>query len=249
MRKNHSWYINKIIVDSHEKVRGHNAYNHYIDNYNVGIEPLKYGDYLYYTNDGKQIIFEYKTYQDFIKSMEDKSLFNELSNQTINYLYSYLIVEGDLESTLKYLYFNVPHYRYKYKTIRTLSSRLSKQVQGALNRIYSMYVPIVFAEDETDAFDKMLNISSKIADSKKYGGIVRPSPKKSLQEVPCATFLTTINDIGEVKAKNIANELDVNCLDDLCKQKPSDLLSVESITEQNVRDIWEKVHGEVLDEI
>ena len=36
-------------------------------------KPLEYGDYLYYTNDGKQIIFEYKTYQDFIKSMEDNS--------------------------------------------------------------------------------------------------------------------------------------------------------------------------------
>lgn len=245
--KNHSWYINKIIVDSREKVRGNHAYNYYIDDYNVSIEQLQYGDYFFATNDGKQIIFEYKTYEDFINSMEDNSLFNELSNQTIHFQYSYLVVVGDMEETFKNIYFNVPYYRYKYKTMKMLKSRLPKQIKGAFNRIYSMYIPIVFAEDENEAFEKMLNIASKIADSKKYGGIVRPSPKKELEEVPCAVYLTTINGIGEVKAKNIANELDVNCLNDLCKLKPSDFQSVDKVTDKNVCDIWKRIHNEKLE--
>ena len=110
-----------------------------------------------------------------------------------------------------------------------------------------MYVPIIFAEDENDAFNKMLSISSKIADSKKYGGIVRPIAKSVLEEVPCATFLTTIKGIGETKAKNITNELDIKCLDDLCKLKPSDFQSVDKLSNNNVRNIWEKIHGEELD--
>lgn len=241
-----NWYINTIIIDSHEKVRGKNAYNYYIEKYNVKVEPLKFGDYLFFTNDGKQVIFEFKTCEDFINSMENKTLFHEVSNQSIHYEYSYLIVCGDFKKSMENLYFAVSSFRYKYRTMRNMLSRVTKQVNGAFDRIYSMYVPIIFVEDEEEAFGKMLNIASKIADTKKYGGIVRPSPKEELEEVPCAVYLTTINGIGEVKAKNIANELDIDCLDDLCKLEPSDFQSVNKVTDKNVCEIWKKIHGEEL---
>ena len=247
MGYNHSWYISSIFIDSHEKQRGRNAYNYYVDKYHVKVEPLKYGDYLFFTNDGKQVVFEYKTCEDFIKSMEDKSLFNEVSNQSIHYEYSYLIVCGDFVETFENLYFNVPHYRYKYKTMVMLKNQLTKQVQGALYRIYSMYVPIIFADDENDAFGKMLKISSKIADTKKYGGITRPVPKNDLKENPSAFLLTTVDGIGEVKAKNITNELNINCVDDLCKLKPSDFQSVAKITDKNIQNIWKQLHNENLE--
>lgn len=243
-----SWYIKDITIDSREKLRGHEAYAYYINNnYDVNVQSLPFGDYLFTTNDNKQAIFEFKTCEDFINSMQNKTLFNELSNQTIHYEYSYLIICGNFDSTFEYLYFNVPHFRYKYKTKQSLTSRLRKQVTGALSRIYAMYIPIVIVEDNEEAFERMLKISSKIADSKKYGGIVRPSSKKSLKEIPCATFLTTIDGIGEKKAKNIANELDITCLNDLCKLKPSDFLSVSNVTDKNVCELWEKIHNEKLE--
>lgn len=241
------WYIDKISVDSHEKKRGSHAVNYYIkDNYNARIEPLAYGDYLFQTNDGEQVVFEYKTYHDLINSMENHTVFNELANQSMNYDYSYLVVEGDLSETVEYLYFNVQHYRYKYKTLRMIKNRLPNQVNGALNRIYSMYVPIVFAEDESEAFNKMLTISSKIADNKKYGGIVRPN-HKDLKENECAMYLTSIKHIGEVKAKNITNELSIDCLEDLVELKPSDFRSVAKLNDKNICDIWFKVHAEHLE--
>lgn len=241
-----SWYINRIIVDSKEKIRGNNAYNFYQKTYNVAIEPLTYGDYLFFTNDGKKVVFEFKTCQDFIKSMEDKSLFQELSNQSINYEYSYLVICGDFNETFDYLYWKVKHYRYKYKTIALLKNRLSKQVEGALARIYSMYIPIIFVETEEEAFDKMLKISSKIADAKKYGGIVRPSSKELLGN-PVQFFLSGFNGIGEIKSKNITNELGIVCLDDLCRKKPSDFLSVKGIRNENVKELWKRIHNETLE--
>jgi ERCC4-type nuclease len=240
-----TWYINNIIIDSHEKIRGNNAYNYYIKNYEVKIDPLEYGDYLFHTNDDKKIVFEFKTTKDFIKSMEDKSLFNELSNQSINFEYSYLVICGDFNETFEYLYWNVPQYRYKYKRIDYLKSRLTKQVNGALYRVYSMYIPIIFANDEEMAFEQMLKISSKIADAKKYGGIVRPS-RNPLIINPSTFYLTKVNGIGDVKAKNITDELNIQCLDDLCKQKPSDFLSVSKVTEKNVRELWKDIHNEDL---
>ena len=241
-----SWYIDKITIDSREKGRGVNAYNYYIDTYNVFVKPLKYGDFLFETNDKKQVVFEYKTCEDFINSIEDKSVFHEVSNQTIKYEYSYLIICGDFEKTYEHLYFGVPHYRYKYKTIPLLKNRISKQVYGALNRIYAMYVPIIFVEDEESAFKRMLEISSKIADTKKYGGIVRPTPKR-LMENPCTLFLTSLDGIGNKKSENITNQLSIECLDDLCKKKPSDFISVNKVTERNVREIWKRIHNEDLD--
>lgn len=241
-----TWYINKIIIDSHERVRGYNAYNYYIEQYDVGVESLTYGDYLFCTNDGKKVVFEFKTCNDFIKSMEDKSLFQEVSNQTINYEYSYLVICGDFQEAYEFLYWNVPHYRYKYKTMVLLKNRLNNQVKGAIARIYSMYVPIIFVDNEEEAFKEMLKISSKIADAKKYGGVVRPTPKH-LEENPITLYLSGFNGIGEKKSKNITNELGLECLDDLCAKKPSDFLSVNMVTERNVKEIWKKVHNEDLD--
>lgn len=242
-----SWYIDKIIIDSNEKTRGINAYNYYIDTYELHVEPLEYGDFLFKTNDGKQVIFEYKTCEDFINSMSNKSLFQELANQTINYEHSYLVICGNFKETYDYLYFNVPYYRYKYKTVRLIENRLNNQVNGALARIYAMYIPIIFVNTEEEAFEKMLKISSKIADTKKYGGVVRPVPKKELEENPTNVFLTGIKGIGKKKSKNITNELDINCLDDLCKAKPSDFLSVDRVTEKNVRELWKKIHNEEIE--
>ena len=244
MGNNHGWYIKNIIIDSREKQRGINAYNTYMDKYIVGVQQLEYGDYLFNTSDGKTIVYEYKTCEDFIHSMENQSVFNELSNQSTHHEYSYLIITGNWEDTFEHLY-SIPHYRYKYRRLPTLKSRLTKQINGALNRIYSMYVPIIFVDSEEEAFDKMLQISLKVADSKKYGGIVRPV--RSLIENPSITYLTRIKGIGEVKATNIANELSINCLEDLCEKKPSDFLSVTKINEENVCNIWKDIHNEELD--
>jgi ERCC4-type nuclease len=243
-----NWYIDNIIIDSHEKSRGNRAYNYYFDNYNypVKVKPLDYGDYLYTTTDGKKVVFEYKTCTDFIHSMENKTLFNELSNQSIHYEYSYLIICGDWSDTYEELYMTVPHYRYKYQTMRALKSRLPRQVNGAMRRVYSIYVPIIFAETEEKAFEEMLQISVKVADAKKYGGIVRPS-KDSLINDSSMFYLTRIKGIGDKKAKNIINELNIQCLDDLCEKNPSDFLSVSKVNEKNVCDIWKNIHNEDLD--
>ena len=241
-----SWYINKIIIDSREKVRGYNAYQFYEDTYELHVETLTYGDYLFHTQDGKDVVFEFKTTNDFIKSMEDKSLFQELSNQCIHYEYSYLVVCGDFEKTFENLYWKVPHYRYKYKTELSLKSRMRSQVKGALSRIYSMYVPIIFVDTDEQAFAEMLKISSKVADAKKYGGVTRPIPKRYLKSNPSALFLSKFDGIGNVLSERIVDELGIECVDDLCNVTPSEFLSVKKVSERKLKNIWKELHNEEL---
>lgn len=242
-----SWYIKEITIDSREKVRGYNAYNFYDESYQVHVDTLPFGDYLFHTQDDKEVVFEFKNTTDLIKSMENKSLFHEVSNQSIHYEYSYLVVCGDFEKTFDYLYWNVSHYRYKYKTIPMLKNRLRSQVKGAFDRIYAMYIPIIFVETEEQAFAEMLKIASKVADAKKYGGVVRPVPKKYLESNPSALFLSNFDGIGDIKSQRIVDELNIECVDDLCKIKPSEFLSVKRVTERNVKEIWKKLHNEDIE--
>lgn len=240
-----SWYVGKIIIDSREKVRGYNAYRYYEGKYNVHVEKLKYGDYSFLTRDGKEIVFEFKNTKDFVNSMENKTLFNELANQSIHYQYSYLIVCGDFNETYEYYYWNVPHYRYKYKTLSVLKNRLNSQVNGAFNRILAMYVPIIFVDNEDEAFEKMLKVALKVADNKKYGGVTRPITKQ-LEQDPNVLWLSGLENIGEKKSRSIIESLDIKCLDDLCNRKPVDFLSVNRVTEENVREIWRRIHNKDL---
>lgn len=241
-----SWYIKEISIDSRERTRGYNAYITYEETYKVNVDTLSYGDYIFYTQDDKEVVFEYKNTKDFIKSMEDKSLFQELSNQCMHYEYSYLIVCGDFDETYDYLYWNVPHYRYKYKTTQLLKNRLNSQVKGAFARIYSMYIPIIFVDTEEQAFAEMLKVATKVADAKKYGGVTRPVPQRYLEMNPCQWFLSGFDGIGNIKSERIVDELGIECVDDLCKLKPSEFLSVKRVTEKNVKEIWKKLHNEEL---
>lgn len=239
-----TWYVKEITIDSHERIRGVNAYNYYTKKYNVSVEALQYGDYIFITHDDKKVVFEFKTCEDFIKSMEDKSLFHEVSNQSISYDYSYLIICGDFEKTFDDLYWKVPHYRYKYKTLSSLKGRLRKQINGALNRIYAMYIPIIFVNSEEEAFEEMLKISHKVADAKRYGGLVRPVPNRYLKENYPAFCLSGLKGIGKKKSVRITDTLGIECIDDLCKQSPDDFLSVKKVSVNNVKEIWEKVHND-----
>lgn len=240
-----SWYIKNVTIDSHEKIRGVNAYNFYDEKYNVSVEALEYGDYIFQTYDGKNVVFEFKNCKDFIKSMEDKSLFHEVSNQSMTYDYSYLIVCGDFDETFEYLYWNVPHYRYKYKVLNVLKNRLGNQIKGALNRIYAMYIPIIFVDTEEEAFNEMLNIAHKVADAKRYGGLVRPIPSRYFKENYSAFCLSGLKGIGKKKSVRITDSLGIECLDDLCRKSPEDFLSVKKVSVNNVKEIWKKVHNDV----
>lgn len=240
-----NWYIERINIDSREKNRGKNAYNYFMD-YDLQVKQLPYGDYLFETTTNKRIIYEYKTCEDFINSMSNKTLFQEISNQSINFQYSYLIIEGDFEETIKELYFKVPNYRYQYKTLKMMKSSMRKQVKGALERLYSMYVPIIFVETEEEAFDRMLNIVKKIDDDKRYGDVVRPTPKY-LSNNPCVLYLSSVKGISDKLSNRICDKLDIVTLYDLLNVSIEDLASVDGISVKKANNIYSYLHNQKVE--
>ena len=90
----------EIIIDSREQgekyslgTRKDRAQTHYNElGYPAIIAQLDYGDYLF----NNETVFEYKTITDLMSSIRDKSVFEEVANQTKHYPYSYLIIVGDI---------------------------------------------------------------------------------------------------------------------------------------------------------
>lgn len=241
-RDKFKWYIQEIRIDNREKARGYSAKLYYQEmEYNAVIEALEYGDYCFKSNKN-EIVFEYKNIFDLVKSINDHSLFNEVANQTIKYEYSYLIVEGDLDKELMNLFYKVPEYRTQYKTPRRFKFSTRKQVEGAYDRIYSMYVPIIFVNSEEEAFDKMLDIVRKIGDGKKYGKIIRPS-RKNLSTNPSVHYLTGVKGISIKLANRICDSLDISTLEDLLKYDASDFQTVNGISKNKAEKIHNYLHN------
>ncbi|MEE3416700.1 MAG: ERCC4 domain-containing protein, partial [Prevotella sp.] len=101
----------EILIDAREQgekyslgTRKDRAQKHYNElGYPTHIERLDYGDYLF----NNETVFEYKTITDLMSSIRDKSVFEEVANQTKHYPYSYLIIVGDINHYIQYM-FDIP---------------------------------------------------------------------------------------------------------------------------------------------
>lgn len=242
-----NWYFEKIIIDSREGNRGINGYNFYSKNYLVDVQTMEYGDF-FFKGKMNSTVFEYKTTSDFINSIQNKSLFNEIANQSIKHKYSYLIIEGDWEKSLDDIYFKVPAVRYKFKQKFSMHFAYKKMISGALARVSAMYVPYIIVDDEKTAFKTMLDISKKVNDNKRYGGVVRPSRSK-LKSNACVTFLSGVNGIGEKLANRICVELNITSLDGLLLAKKEDFISVSGVSPIKANRIWEQLHDDELEDV
>ena len=81
-----------VVVDSRESGvrRGVAVRGFLLEGCECRVAGLEFGDYLF---DGV-VVWEYKTVADFVSSLFDESLFNEVFNQSEHYPFSFVIVEG-----------------------------------------------------------------------------------------------------------------------------------------------------------
>lgn len=216
----------EIYIDSREKHRINEALSYYVD---ATVEQLEYGDYLFKDND-KTVAFEFKTCEDYISSIKNKSLFEELANQTHEYDYSFLIVSGDMYDTVKDLYFKVPVYR--KRNYNMFLNTYSNMVSGAKRRCLSI-CSVIEVKNTEEAFKEMELIAEKCLDNKAYGGV-----KRSINRVdPITHFLCGVSGINSKTCEKIINELGIDSLEDLLKLDKEDYLSVKGIGEKTADKI------------
>lgn len=210
--------VSDVVVDVRERersVRGSEFYRNH--DLRVITRMLPFGDYVF----NEKVVWEYKTWADFIGSIINSSVFNEVFNQTGAYEYSFLIIVGDLEKEILKAYYNNPVVRNRYPSMQRYKNQIREMIKGAIRRCRTV-CNVVTVRNEKEAFIEMAKQSDKCLDGKRYGGIVRKTKKTDLS--PFEVFLSCIGGIGDVTSEKIVTEFNITCLDDLLNITYNDLI-------------------------
>ena len=223
-----------IIIDSREKGRRDRASTYYsTKGHNTTIDTLTVGDYLF--ND--QVVFEYKEISDFMGSILNESLFNEATNQALEYPFHYVVVVGDVRQYLKESWFYVnTKWRNDYGSY--LSTSLGRYY-GALRRLRSFTCPIE-CHSEENAFQEMLLQSIKCCDgrSKYYSNVTRPVKSQD----PVDILLCSCRGVSIKKAEGIRKHHTINTIYDLMNLTINDFKEVDLIGEKTANNIYKFIH-------
>ena len=212
-----------VTIDSREKTRIELAKNYYSElGYQVKISQEATGDYIFQD----KVVFEFKTWQDLIGSINNNRVFNEAITQTEHYPYHFVIIQGTNRDYLQA--FNEAN---DYGTIT------HEQITGALARLYTYTKVVRSTRTLDDAFYEMHKISEKILDNKT---IVKDFGTKSINPAfNCLAYC--VDNIKGERAKNIVNTLKLKTIKDVCSLTHEDLVKVPGIGDKLAEQILEAI--------
>lgn len=234
----------ELIVDSREGTRAKECVDWFRtkdkkQNWTSCIRALPYGDYLI----NNTVVFEYKTAEDYINSIYNESLFNEVYNQSDNYLYNYLIIVGDLEKSIENSFLRSAHIRQHNPSMTKWKHKARKMIKGSIRRC-RVRTSIIFCDSQEDAFEEIYYQSIKCLDNKNYSGIVRKIQDKKKDISPNLAYLTYVGGVGEKTAEKVIANLEEDTLINLTKLTYDDLLEIKGVNRENAKKITKWVHGE-----
>ena len=233
-----------LLVDSREGVRGETAVDGFLlEGYNSKIVTLDVGDYLV----DDLVVWEYKTVPDFLNSLYDESLFNEVFNQSMIYPFSFTIIQGSFNNYFYKNFFKL-NKNTKLKYNNNVKEYINKQiaiVDGAIRRLRTVS-NVIIKESEAECLYEILLQSLKCLDFKGYGGVVRPSHDYQLN--PCKSVLMEVKGVGDKLSDRIIEEFGLTCLDDLTRVSFDGLLSVKGINRKMANSYWQRYYGKGYDE-
>lgn len=230
----------KVVCDSLESVDrlGVAVKGFGLEGCECSVERLNVGDYLF----GDLVVWEYKTVPDFVSSLFDESLFNEVFNQSQEYPFSFLIIEGDFRSFLYKQYFRSGKSRTgKYNSVNEYVNFQLKMINGAIRRCRTV-CNVIICKTQAECLNEMLEQSRKCLNFKGYGGVVRPNNDYNIN--PCKAPLMEIKGVGDKISEKIISYFGLTCLCDLTSICYDELLSVSGVTEDIANDFWLRVYGE-----
>lgn len=235
-------YVGGVTVDAKERERGQRSLPLFRgEGVDARIRLLEFGDYLV---NGK-VVFEYKSVTDFINSIFDESLFNEVYNQSVKYRFSYLLVVGSFDKEMSRAYYANPRIRDRYPTMTRYKNWVRRVYKGAIRRC-RVVCNVICVGSEKEAFYEILAQSEKCLSNKSYAGVVR---KKTDKISPMESFLTSIYGVGNITAKKLVTEFNVTCLSDLLEITAPDMIK-HGFNRNVVKNYYKYVYGEELgDEI
>ena len=198
----------------------------------VEVTNLEIGDYIF--DDGQdQCVFEFKTIQDFISSINDNRVFNEALNQAENYNHHFVVIQGsDVERAkqiaLSRNYREVTYFQY----LGAIAS---------LNRyttVIESYSPLI-----NESYYRML-ITAKKALSQKP--IVKKFPRKNKN--PAFNYLCyCVYGLNHKRAKQITDKYELKTLEDLLYLDHNKLTAINGIGDKLADKILTTINNDTYE--
>ena len=216
-------------IDSREKERIPYA-KRFFDKYMPITAELLTGDFMFENEDTDEaVIFEYKTMKDFIGSVSDGRIWEQVKRMNDEFDWSFVVIEGTIEDLQR---------ENKRRMICKNTGRPFSLTQfyGAIARL-NCYTTVVQCHNQAQAFNYMEKQMLKIFDDK-------PLLKhfKSDADNPALNFLCCINGINYKTAKLIVDEFEVYSLVDLVT-----VVANEDLT--NINGIGNKTNAKIMEVI
>lgn len=196
-----------IIIDTREQTRIPIAKTYYTNQgYAVVTEKLSTGDYLI----NNKVVFEFKTWSDFMSSITDNRLFNESISQIEEYPYHFVVIHGTNRD---------------YKQAFQHNGLTEEMITGAIARLLTYTKIIRSTGTLDDCFNLMRVTAEKCLDDKV---LCKNFGTKSVNKA-FNVLAFCVDDINAKRAKTIVNFLDLHTIKDICKLTHQDLVQVPGI--------------------
>ena len=196
-----------ITIDSREQSRTDIAQEYYEkQGYKVTVKEMPTGDYLF--ND--KVVFEFKTWPDYMSSITDGRLWNESQKQMENYDIHFVVIHGTNRD---------------YQDAFQHNGLEDKMITGSIARLLTYTKIIRGTGTLQDTFELMRVTAEKCLDDKT---LTRQFGTKSVN--PAFNVLAyCVDDIKGERAKNIVNFLGLKTIQDVCDLTYEDLVKVPGI--------------------
>ena len=216
-------------IDSREKDRIPYA-KQFFDKYMPITVELNTGDFMFENEDTDEaVIFEYKTMKDFLGSVSDGRIWEQVKRMNDEFNWNFVVIEGTIEDLQR---------ENKRRMLQKNTGRPFSLAQfyGAIARL-NCYTTVTICHNQAQAFNYMEKQMLKIFDDK-------PLLKhfKSDADNPALNFLCCINGINYKTAKLIVDEYDIKNLHDLVViLNTVDLTDIKGIGEKSKDKIMEAI--------
>ena len=205
--------ITTIIADIHEKNSLVISELCKSSEIKIEIKSLKIADYLI-----KNIAIERKTVSDFISSMINKRLIEQLRHMK-KYESALLIIEGDLEEALKE------------------NTNMSKALRGFIISISLNYkIPIITTKDYLDTSNYLITIAKQQSKQKTETSLHSKIPKTKTEQK--SYILESFPSIGPIKAKKLLEKF--KTISNIINAKEEEL---EEILKKKVKDFKDLINS------
>lgn len=189
-------------IDSREKERIPYA-KRFFDKYMPITAELLTGDFMFENEDTDEyVIFEYKTMKDFIGSVSDGRIFEQVKRMNDEFNWNFVVIEGTIEDLQR---------ENKRRMLQQNTGRPFSLAQfyGAIAKL-NCYTTVVQCHNQAQAFNYMEKQVLKIFDDKPLLKHFKHDADNS-----ALNYLNCINGIGFKTSKLIVDEFNIKSLNDL----------------------------------